>query len=215
MLGQVAAYSVNSYRTGTRDSAQVPPWVSPQLNKIADAQAGYPPFPGLRSGFSPSSINNGLTWWLMLETLPHLYPSALSSREYRYPYLDRDLVDFLFRIPREQLVRPGRRRALMRRALVGIVPNEVLERRRKASLIRGPLVSLQRGQKAIEAIFDTSLVGAMGFVDQRCLKDTLAVINRGTAPKWWPAIIKAMSFEFWLQGQRGVLKDIPARVSEA
>ena len=32
----------------------------------------------------------------------------------------------------EQLVRPNQRRSLMRRALVGIVPAEILNRRRKA-----------------------------------------------------------------------------------
>ena len=46
--------------------------------------------------------------------------SDLSSdlpREKRYPYLDRGLLEFLSAIPREQLVRPGQRRSLMRRAL--------------------------------------------------------------------------------------------------
>ena len=42
--------------------------------------------------------------------------------EKRYPYLDRGLLEFMFAIPREQLVRPTQRRSLMRRALVGIVP---------------------------------------------------------------------------------------------
>jgi len=52
--------------------------------------------------------------------------------EMRYPYLDRRFHEFLYAIPREQLVRPGRRRSLMRRALAGIVPKEILDRRRKA-----------------------------------------------------------------------------------
>jgi len=215
MLGSTAGYSIKSYVASIRDASQAPPWISPQLKKLAGTQGGYTGSSEPRFGLSPSNINNGLTWWLMLETLPHLFPAALSRYEYRYPYLDRDLIDFLYRIPREQLVRPGRRRSLMRRALVSIVPNEVLERKRKASLIRGPLVSLQRGQKTIEAIFDTSLVGALGLVDPKCLKDTLAVISKGSTPKWWPAIIKAIAFEFWLQGQRDVLKDIPAGLSEA
>ena len=103
----------------------------------------------------------------------------------------------------------------MRRALAGIVPVAVLERRRKASLIRGPLVSLQRSEQAIRAIFEASVVGTMGFLDEKSLKDTLAVIGKGTTSKWWPAIIKAISLEFWLQGQRGILKDIPASSPEA
>jgi len=53
-------------------------------------------------------------------------------REVRFPYLDRDLLEFLYAIPREQIVRVGQRRSLMKRALVGIVPDELLHRRRKA-----------------------------------------------------------------------------------
>jgi asparagine synthase (glutamine-hydrolysing) len=53
-------------------------------------------------------------------------------REIRYPFLDRDLLEFILAIPREQIVRVGTRRSLMKRALVGIVPDEILKRRRKA-----------------------------------------------------------------------------------
>ena len=57
--------------------------------------------------------------------------------EWRYPFMDRDLVSFCFSIPREQLVRPHQRRSLMRRALAGLVPREILERHRKAYVSRG------------------------------------------------------------------------------
>src|SRR5262249_39833386 len=53
-------------------------------------------------------------------------------REARFPYLDRDLREFIYAIPQEQLVGVGRRRFLMRRALVGIVPEELLNRKPKA-----------------------------------------------------------------------------------
>ena len=46
--------------------------------------------------------------------------------------LDRDFLEFMYAIPREQIVRVGQRRSLMKRALVDIVPNELLNRRRKA-----------------------------------------------------------------------------------
>jgi asparagine synthase (glutamine-hydrolysing) len=57
--------------------------------------------------------------------------------EWRYPYLDRDLMSFCFSIPREQLVRPRERRSLMRRALRDMVPRDILDRRRKAYVSRG------------------------------------------------------------------------------
>jgi hypothetical protein len=53
-------------------------------------------------------------------------------REIRYPYLDQTLLEFLYSIPREQIVGIGQRRSLMRRALGGVVPVEILNRRQKA-----------------------------------------------------------------------------------
>lgn len=58
--------------------------------------------------------------------------------ERSYPFLDRDLLEFLCAIPCEQLVRPGQRRSLMRRSLTGLVPDEILHRKRKAFLVRSP-----------------------------------------------------------------------------
>jgi asparagine synthase (glutamine-hydrolysing) len=58
--------------------------------------------------------------------------------EMRYPYLDRCFLEFLYAIPREQLVRPSQRRSLMRRALIGIVPKKILDRRRKAYSMCAP-----------------------------------------------------------------------------
>src|SRR5207253_8976270 len=51
----------------------------------------------------------------------HSFPTRRSS----------DLLEFVYAIPREKIVRVGMRRALMRRALVGIVPDELLNRKRK------------------------------------------------------------------------------------
>jgi asparagine synthase (glutamine-hydrolysing) len=64
-------------------------------------------------------------------------------KESRYPFLDRRLVEFLAAIPDEQLQRPGQRRSLMRRALAGIVPVEVLSRKNKAGVSRGPTLQLR------------------------------------------------------------------------
>ena len=52
-------------------------------------------------------------------------------RDVRCPYHDRDFLEFMYAIPREQIVGVGQRRFLMKRALVGIVPGELLERKRK------------------------------------------------------------------------------------
>jgi hypothetical protein len=52
-----------------------------------------------------------------LVLLPHNGRYA-GPYEFLYPFLDLDLVNFLLRVPTNQLLRPGRRRSLMRRAHV-------------------------------------------------------------------------------------------------
>lgn len=49
--------------------------------------------------------------------------------ERRFPYLDRDLLEFSYAIPKEQLVGVGKRRYLMKRSLSGMIPAEILDRR--------------------------------------------------------------------------------------
>lgn len=63
--------------------------------------------------------------------LAYTQPNPRLPREIRYPFLDRDLLEFSYAIPPEQHVRVGERRSLMKRALAGIVPREIIHRKRK------------------------------------------------------------------------------------
>lgn len=53
------------------------------------------------------------------------------SIENRSPYLDRNLVEFCYRIPTRHLVRDGRAKAVLRDAMRGIAPDRILDNRRK------------------------------------------------------------------------------------
>jgi asparagine synthase (glutamine-hydrolysing) len=53
------------------------------------------------------------------------------SIENRSPFLDRQLFEFSGRIPTKHLVRDGRAKAVLRDAMRGIVPDAVLDNRRK------------------------------------------------------------------------------------
>ena len=183
----VELYSVYGYR-----NARIPPWVSSSLRKRLrgiDSRAA-----GLltRISAAPDRLDNWNTWWTVMETPPHLTPQALVRPEYRYPLLDRDLVNFLFGIPREQLVRPGRRRSLMRRALRGIVPSEILERRRKAFQSRAPLNALQQAHSKVESLFSQSVVASAGFILIDCFKRELRRAAQGES-EWVQALLRTIA----------------------
>src|SRR5581483_4360900 len=93
-------------------------------------------------GPPPSVQENLSTLEALRRQLASLMLPTDPLHEVRYPYLDRDLLEFLYGIPRQQLVRPNERRSLMRRALKGVVPDQVLNRRRKAFVIRSPIITI-------------------------------------------------------------------------
>jgi len=168
LFAEVLRFTFSLYRPPHLDKRHIPLWLSSSTRRRA-LEISQQQRKELKRTFSicqrPSSINNALTWCATMESSPCHHPGFYSRFEYRYPYLDRDLVEFLFALPREQLVIPGRRRALMRRALKGIVPEEILERRRKAFVVRGPLESLHRGTNELQQMFSHSIAGDLGVLD--------------------------------------------------
>src|SRR5882762_1862451 len=90
-----------------------------------------------------------------------------------YPYLDRSLLEFAYSIPREQLVRPGQRRSLMRRALLGIVPNEIFERKRKAFVARRPRAAISAEWARLWALSQHMNSSSLGIVDRKSFLESL------------------------------------------
>jgi asparagine synthase (glutamine-hydrolysing) len=99
------------------------------------------------------------------------------AHEPRYPFLDRDLLEFIYAIPREQLVRPGYRRSLMRRALAGIVPEEVLERRRKAYATRGARVAVAREWDSLERLIHNMASAQMQIVNEEPFRKAVEAVK--------------------------------------
>jgi len=118
--------------------------------------------------------------------------------EVRYPYLDRSLLEFLYSIPRDQLVRPGQRRSLMRRAMTGIVPSEVLARRRKAFVARSPLNAIDQHWSALQSAGGEFLVGAWGLVSLNILAETMMQARNGEEVAVAP-LLRLLILEHWLK----------------
>jgi asparagine synthase (glutamine-hydrolysing) len=128
-------------------------------------------------------------------------PERAFPCEKRYPYLDRDLLEFLFAIPREQLVRPGQRRSLMRRALVGIVPAEILDRRRKAFVVRGPISHIANHWSEILEFSRKSMMAALGMIDEEKFLRTLDAVRVGSEVAMIP-LLRAFAMEQWLRNSK-------------
>jgi len=98
-------------------------------------------------------------------------------REVRFPFLDRDLLEFLFAIPREQVVGLGRRRFVMRNALVGVIPDEVLNRRPKEFIPPEAAKDLRANEESRWPDLDQPILSSsIGMVDEAQL---LAALEKG------------------------------------
>ena len=118
--------------------------------------------------------------------------------ELRYPYLDRSLLEFLYAIPREQIIRPGQRRSLMRRALVQIVPDAVLNQRRKAFVEKGPLVAVVERWEHLVEVTNAMVAAEIGIVDSRKFVQALAETRSGDSTSFI-AISRTLFLEYWLR----------------
>jgi asparagine synthase (glutamine-hydrolysing) len=118
--------------------------------------------------------------------------------EKRYPYLDRDLLEFLCAIPREQIVRPGQRRSLMRRALVGIVPNEILDRRRKAYVSRAPFSALSRERTCFDELSINMIASSLGIVSAPSFAQTVQRAREGQEVPI-VTLMRTIELEIWLR----------------
>lgn len=133
--------------------------------------------------------------------------------EKRYPYLDRGLLEFIYAIPREQIVRPAQRRSLLRRALAGMVPDEVLNRRRKAFVARSPIMAISRERASLRELSERLVSSALGFVDARAFGQELEKARHGQEI---PVVTlkRTLCLELWLRAAAGALM-VPSCKSNA
>ena len=149
-------------------------------------------------GPRPSFQENLLALNVIRRQLACSHTTSRAKLDKRYPYLDRELLEFLFAVPRQRLIQPGRRRALMRRALAGIVPDEILTRKRKAFVTTAPRAAINARWDTV-AIFATHMMAeALGIVSSKSLQQVLLDIRSGRDVPVQP-VLRTLVLEKWLR----------------
>lgn len=102
------------------------------------------------------------------------------SVEFRYPFFDRRLVEFLLAVPEEQRWWKDRPKAILRRALDGILPEAVRDRRGKAEFTCAFDREMGERQAAkVEALLRDSALERLGVVDGQRLRQFFAEYRHG------------------------------------
>jgi asparagine synthase (glutamine-hydrolysing) len=198
LLLDAAQFALMSICPSRRSSGQPVPWLAAESDRQHRSKHDSWRLRPNEKTVSPAAIDCARSWWSILETQPHLFPRANVRYEFRYPILDRDLVDFLIRIPPSQLVRPGRRRSLMRRSLRSIVPDPILERRRKAYVLRTPLSQITSSADELIERLRSPYLADLPFLKIDTLVESVRSIQGGHVVLWRP-LMRAIYLELWLQ----------------
>ncbi len=104
----------------------------------------------------------------------------------------------MYAVPREQLVRPGQRRSLMRRALTDIVPGELLNRKRKAFVTRGPRAGIEAEWPRLVELGQHMLVSSLGIADSTRFVEALQNTRQGAEVPIVP-LMRTLGIELWLR----------------
>ncbi len=176
--------------------AKVPPWIDQRFareHRIGLRQLG----PQESFGFwLPSRKSYAQTVCLMGHELNYFQPNR--GVEERYPYLDRDLVEFILSIPADQMIRPGQRRSLMRRSLASLVPSEILFRKTKATTSRRFMAAFAAQREGLEKLLEEPLSERWGYMRKGQFQEALHAAKNGNAPQL-VRMVKGIALELWLR----------------
>ena len=125
------------------------------------------------------------------------FPSELLC-EVRYPYVDRGLLEYMYAIPREQIIGVGRRRFLMKRALAGIVPDELLNRRRQVFVPPEPKKDRSMEWPGLGEIGHDMVSSSIGFIDPHRFWEALEKARR-TGDDSFGSLTLTLTLESWLR----------------
>jgi hypothetical protein len=122
--------------------------------------------------------------------------------EERHPLFHRPLVEFMLSVPWRLKVLPSGNRVLLRRALAGILPDEV--RLRTSTISFGPLLlrGFDEHWPALQPLIDGTRLGDLGVIEPGAFRDACRRARLGMPDQQNIILYRAaLTLEAWLRGQ--------------
>jgi asparagine synthase (glutamine-hydrolysing) len=125
------------------------------------------------------------------------------ATEFRHPLLDRALVEFMLRVPPAVHFKPHQDRVLQRRALVGLVPEQTLQRRDKGGSCQPHIDGLESSPAWYHALTANPRIVQRGYARLDAWRETVQLARLGRMPglKYFQA---SATLEIWLQQLEGL-----------
>jgi len=116
----------------------------------------------------------------------------------RYPFLHRPLVELALEMPWSLKAVPGEPKALLRRAMRGILPDMVRRRTQDASTGHAVYNGLRKEWPTLERTVASSVLVDLGIVNRERLQNALHLAGQGHAPHLG-GLLTTLALDAWLQ----------------
>ena len=175
-----------------------PPWINPQfaqrIGLAEQLRKKPPPITGVEQARRfPYEILHGGYWSYVMEATNAV--AASQSVELRYPYADARLVDFALRIPGEQVARDDLHKRLLRRAVKGLLP-EAIRQRKDKTIFDQALERDFRERPMIRDLLGSLEIARDGYVNTQEVRKFFDQVCRGGSKAAIP-LYSIFSVELW------------------
>ena len=116
----------------------------------------------------------------------------------RYPFLHRPLVELALVTPWSLKATPGEPKALLRRAMRGVLPEKTRRRAQDTSTGHAIYTGLRREWPALDRVVGSSILVDLGIVNRERLKNSLHLARQGHAFHLG-GLLSTITLDAWLQ----------------
>lgn len=203
-------------RRAARRRKTIPSWLGPELARRTR----------FRELCAQSSTWEGTLGFALSERLFHatrgwpLHAAEMEERlassfgiEYRHPFHDRRVIELALALPREQRVRDGLGKFILREAARRLLPREVRERRTKAEFSSVMSAGIEAVARSSESLDVESRGWVRGEEVRRMYGEFVDLRARGGEPRGLWVLWKLFALELWLRivfnGERVAVDPMP------
>ncbi len=204
VAAQFLPTSVQRFRA--RTTADVPEWLSPQFHRLSREIATDDATDFRFSSHVRRNIWKRLTGPQGRRSIGSMQAKAMPlGKEYRYPFLDRELVDFVFSIPATCLPGPVKYARIHREAFRSMLPPEIVDNLVKAELTPVVKNRVLQALPRIERLLTQGPWASERYVNRAAANRFLRVVAgpaKVQTRDWW-RIWRIATLEAWLRTRLG------------
>ena len=171
-------------------------WITPSFARRWDLRGRA------RSGNMTSACRGVADRWQIerIGAIPGLLLRGYLDKacDIRYPFLHRPLVELVLDTPWDVKEIPGEPKALLRRAMRGVLSEDIRRRTVDVSTGHAVYAGVRKEWRALQQIVESSLLVDVGIVDRDRLHDALHLARQGHALDL-PGLLSTLTLDVWLQ----------------